>query len=125
MARMRIALPLLFLSLAGAPADAPAYRDHSRLLGVIDDAGRERPVETKEDWDLRRQHILAGMQQAMGKLPDRSNLPPLDVRVTAESKGDGFTQLTLSYVAEENDRVPALLLLPDPLPKDKRLPAVL
>jgi hypothetical protein len=43
----------------------------------IGDAQGEHPVTTPADWARRRAHILLGMQQAMGKLPDRSKLGPL------------------------------------------------
>jgi putative membrane-bound dehydrogenase-like protein len=64
------------------------------------------------------------MQEAMGPLPDRLKLPALDVKVTGETKGDGFTRVTLTFVAEGTDRVPADLYLPAAA-KGKRLPAVL
>ena len=48
----------------------------------------------------------------MGKLPDRSKLLPIDVQVTERVEGDGYTRLTISFAAEEGDRVPAHLYLP-------------
>src|SRR5687768_9822719 len=115
-------LILLLSVLAGGAA---AYSDHSRLLVYIDDKGGEHPVKTAEDWARRRTHILAGMQEAMGALPDRSNLPELDVKVVAEMKGEGFVRQTISFVAEGADRVPADLYLPASAAKGKRLPAML
>ena len=67
----------------------PVYPNH-RQLRVWRDAKGEHPVETPADWAKRREHILLGMQQAMGKLPDRSKLGPLDVQITEEMTGPGF-----------------------------------
>lgn len=103
----------------------PAYSDHAHVMVYLDAAGRQHPVATAEDWAVRRGHILAGMQQAMGPLPDRTNLPPLDVKVTDTAAGDGYTRLTLSFAAEPGDRVPAHLYLPTNRPANRRLPAML
>ncbi len=93
-------------------ATASRYKDHSKLLVYLDEKNREHPVRTRDDWLRRRRHILEGMQQAMGPLPDRSKLPPLDVKVDEEVAGDGFTRRKFSFVSEGADRVPAYLFLP-------------
>jgi acetyl esterase/lipase len=112
-----------------ADEPVPAYPDHRRLMVWRDAAGGEHPVRSPADWQRRRAHILAGMQAAMGKLPDRKDLPPLDVQVSERSEQPGFTRLKLSFVAERrrdgsSDRVPAWLLLPAPH-GDQRRPAML
>src|SRR5438045_2464644 len=75
--RFRLAALLMFLAIVvvspDARADTPAarqYRDHTRVDYYLDDAGREQPIKTATDWSRRRQDILAGMQAAMGALPD-------------------------------------------------------
>jgi acetyl esterase/lipase len=65
------------------------------------------------------------MQEAMGPLPDRSKLPPLDVQVAEQVDGDGFVRLSLTYLAEGTDRVPAYLLLPKDRPARRRVAAML
>ena len=107
------------------PADvAGRYRDHRQLTTYIDDAGQVYPIKTCEDWAERRKHILAGMQAAMGELPSREHLPPLDVQVIETVPGKGFTRLRISFVAEQGDRVPAHLFLPEAA-KTKPAPAML
>jgi dienelactone hydrolase len=68
------------------------------------------------------------MQQVMGPLPDRSHLPPLDVKILNRSTADGVETLSLSIFADRigdhDDRIPALLLIPDHAPGAK-LPAML
>jgi len=104
---------------------APHYPDHSRLMVYLDPEGNEHPVNTPEDWAVRRGHVLTGMQQAMGRLPDRSDLPPLDVRVTEEVEEDRFVRLSLSFVVEPGDRVPAHLYVPKGLAPGERAAAML
>jgi len=109
----------------GQQQTASPYPDHSRLLVYRDDGGQETAVRTAADWAKRRGHIRLGMEAAMGPLPDRRNLPPLDVKITERSAEDGFTRCTLTFVAEENDRVPAYLLLPAGIAAGRRAPAML
>jgi len=109
--------PFLFAALAG--------QDHTRLDSYLDDTGTAQSIKSPRQWARRRVQILEGMQQAMGPLPDRSNLPPLDVKVSGEIKGDGFTRVALTFVSDGSDRVPADLYVPTSADKGKRLPAVL
>jgi pimeloyl-ACP methyl ester carboxylesterase len=88
------------------------YADHSKLMMYVDDQGAEHPVQTPQDWEHRRQDILLGMQAVMGDLPDRHNLPLLDVKVTEQFQGDGFVRQKLTFVAEGHDRIPAYLFIP-------------
>ena len=109
----------------GEDRNVPVYSDHSRLMVYLDKDGVEHSVRTPRDWAIRRRHILKAMEEVMGPLPDRSKLPPLDVRVTEEFKGEGFVRQTITFVAEANERVPAHLYLPDGRALGQRLPAML
>jgi dienelactone hydrolase len=91
---------------------ASRYKDHSKLLVYLDENNREHPVRSRDDWARRRKHILEGMQQAMGPLPDRSKPPPLDVKVDESVDDVMFTRQKITFVAEGADRVPAYLFLP-------------
>jgi acetyl esterase/lipase len=108
-----------------ASSDAAQAVDHSQLLVYSTPDGRQQPVRTAEDWAIRRRQILAGMEAAMGPLPDRSHLPPPDVRVNARVVGKGFVRLDISYATDEKDRTPALLYLPRDRPPGRRIPAIL
>jgi acetyl esterase/lipase len=107
-----------------ASPEKDRYSSHDKLMLYIDDQQRVQPVKTIDDWSRRRADILAGMQLAIGPLPSRENLPSLDPKVIETSKRDGLVRLKLTFVAEENDRVPAWLFLPD-RPAGARLPAML
>ncbi|MDG3002328.1 alpha/beta hydrolase [Paludisphaera mucosa] len=95
------------------PTEAPAYTDHADLLVVRDARGAERPVESVADWEARRGHVLAHLQEVMGPLPGPERLAPLDWKVTAEFPEDGYVRKRIEYQAEPGDRVPAWLLIPD------------
>ena len=87
--------------------------------------GVSKPVRTKSEWEQKRRQILDRMQMVMGKLPDRSNLPALNMQVTDSLKGDNYTRLTISFTVAENERVPAYLYIPFQKHKHERLPAML
>lgn len=124
---MSIRLPFVALAalalLAAAPPQTPEYRDHSRLLIYRDGSGKEQPVKTAADWAIRRRHILAGMQQAMGPLPELTRPAPLDPIETERVDDDGVVRIKLSFAAADptGDRVTAHLYLPASLkPGDRR-----
>jgi acetyl esterase/lipase len=105
------------------------YPNHRELTTYIDDQGVHHPILTSADWQHRRSDILLGMQQAMGLLPDRSHLPPLDVKITETVKSDNYTRLKITFVSEittagAQDRIPAYLFLPT-TPSSEKRPAVL
>jgi dienelactone hydrolase len=118
---------LMILLIACAVTGSSSSVDHTHVSTYLDAQGREHPVKTPKDWAIRRKEVLEGMQAAMGPLPDRSDLPPIDMKVTAEVKGDGFKRLTISYAlgaGRGERRVPAYLFLPD-ASAGKRLPAII
>lgn len=98
--------------------------DHGRLLAFWTPDGQEHPIRTAEEWAIRRRQIIAGAEEVMGKLPDRPHLPPLDVKIIDRFEGDGYVRLSLTYLAEEGDRVPAYLLLPKNRAAGRRAPAM-
>ncbi len=111
---------LLFFILTGYQS-----RDQkSGLLFYKDSSGINRPVKTRSDWKKKRLQIIEGMEEAMGKLPDRTNLPDLDVQVTDSLRGENYTRYTISFTAAENEIVPAYLYIPDRSTSHKRLPAM-
>lgn len=106
---------------------SPQYVDHSRVMVYRDGQNQENPVKTKADWALRRKHILAGMERAMGPLPSRANLPALDPKLSDETPGDGFTRYTITFTSstEDGDRIPAYLYLPSNRRAAERRAAIL
>ncbi len=104
-----------FASTEAATQPPPRYRDKLDLLYYLDAEGRRHPVKTPQDWEKRREHILANMQLVMGKLPGEDRKVPLDVRVLKTSEGEGVTEKTITFAAEKGDRVQAYLHMPTKL----------
>ena len=111
-----IGLSLVLGATAGAgPASSPvvpSYPDHSNLLVVRDASGKESPVASASDWDVRRAHILAHLQEVMGPLPGGERRVPLDVRSVETFDEPTHVRHKITYASEPGDRVPAWLLVP-------------
>jgi len=56
----------------------PTYPNHTNLLVVIDAEGKAKQVRTAAEWQRRREHILASMEQVMGPVPLQWRSLPLD-----------------------------------------------
>jgi len=67
-------LLLLVLALIGPFA----FAERPALMTYKNENDERRPVVTEKDWERRRQEILNDMQEVMGPLPNRNNLPPLE-----------------------------------------------
>jgi dienelactone hydrolase len=107
-----------------APAKPiPAYANHTQVLAFQDDDRQLRPVQSLADMAIRRNHILSGMEAAMGQLPDSSQRIPLQLEIGAADDCGSFVRYRISFAAEPRDRVPAYLLLPKG--SEKRRPAML
>ncbi len=100
---------LLFVLTVLGPFVSGAERD---LMMLRSDRDGSRPVVSEKDWDARRREILDGMQEVMGKLPDRDRLPPLDLRIVDVREEETFVRKTIRLTAAENEFVPAYLYLP-------------
>ncbi len=107
-----------------APAAPLLYPEHSDLSYYLDPNGYPRPILTPGDWAIRRQHILAHIQQVMGPLPDRTKLVPLNVQKLEEVPLEGLIREKIEYQTEADTRVRAYLFRPAK-PPVKKLPAVL
>ena len=95
-----------------------------RWSGPIVIKGKDHKVKTADDWQKRRAHVLAGMQEAMGQLPPEKDKVPLDPIYDKEVKTEKYVRRKVTFAVEKNLRVPAWLLVPVGL-KGKKAPAVL
>ena len=89
-----------------APPRAPSYPDHTRLLVVRDGDGRERPVDSRGDWEVRRAHILAHFQEVAGPLPGGERRVPLALQVVSSKQDQGFVRKKITFATEPGDRAP-------------------
>jgi acetyl esterase/lipase len=120
-----------FLGLAGlavadgARPELPRYDDHTNLLVVRDANGRETPVHKAVDWQVRRAHILAHVQEVMGPMPGAERRVPLDVQILETIDEPAYVRQKITYASEPADRVPAWLLIPKAEAGHARHPAML
>ncbi len=95
------------------------------LLYFMDRSGKSTMVKHLPDWQRKRQQILEGMEQAMGKLPDRKNLPDLKVQLIDSVSEADHVRYTIRFTVVENETLPAHLYIPKQVGKLKKLPAML
>lgn len=89
--------------------------------------GEVRPIQTVEEWPLRRREILRGMQAVMGPWPGDEKRVPLDVDVIQEVDCGTYVRRLITYASEPGSRVPAYLCLPKSVLQQpgQKAPAVL
>jgi acetyl esterase/lipase len=90
----------------------PKYDSHHDVKTFHAPNGTKQPIQSVADWDVRRKHILAGMQAVMGPLPDAKQRVPLDVKVLDEARVGGLVRRKISFQSDATDRVTAYLFLP-------------
>ena len=105
---------LVRVAIANENPPEPLARDHQRVMYYIDNNGQERAVKSRADWEKRRRDIITGVEAAMGRLPDRSALGPVQFEVVAGSRTETATifREKLKIDVGEGDGVPAWLLVP-------------
>ncbi len=102
--------------------EPPFYKDKFNLLYYLGSNEEIREITNISEWSIRKNHILQNMLLVMGPLPNRSQLPALDTKVESIEDMGTYWRKKLSFVAEQNDRLPAYLLIPKDI-KEKR-PAI-
>ena len=90
----------------------PFYSDRTNLLTVADNGGTLRPVKTRADWELRRSHILANLEQVMGPLPVAWRRLPLEMRVLETNETPKWLRQKITFRTEPEDCVTAYLFRP-------------
>jgi dienelactone hydrolase len=90
---------------------------------VRDAEGGETPIKSPSDWQVRRAHILAHVQEVMGPMPGAERRVPLDVQVIETIDEPAYVRKKVTYASEPADRVPAWLL--SPKGNGRRRPAML
>lgn len=82
------------------------------LLSYIDKSGQIKPVKNHKEWQIKRKQVLAGMQEAMGPLPQVKGLPTPKIEVKETTEFKTFTRQSIRFLAAPNEYVHALLYLP-------------
>ncbi|HKE05286.1 MAG TPA: alpha/beta fold hydrolase [Blastocatellia bacterium] len=79
-------------------------------------------IHTRAEWRMAREKILANMRLVMGELPKKKRPPVKIIRVHGE-EAQAFYRLKIKYLSEDDDYVPAYLLVPHK--RARRGPAML
>lgn len=96
-----------------ANAQSPRYQEHQDLSYYLSDDGKKQAIKTRADWEKRRAHIVTGLQQAMGPLPQPKSPVPLDVQELESTAEGKYTRKKIAYHTDSPDRrVHAYLFLP-------------
>ena len=107
-------------------ADPQPRLPRDKLLVYRGPDGNPVAVKTPEDWAKRRAEIVRGMESVMGQLPGDRKRCPLDMKTENEEDCGKFVRRLVTYASEPGSRVPAYLLIPRDVLKDrKKVPAVL
>lgn len=99
-------------AMAQSPIDVPFYADKSKLLCWIDSTGLQHEIDHAADWQRRRAHILASMEEVMGKLPSQDPSIELDVQYYHSEELPTLTRKRIVYQSGKGDKIPAYLLIP-------------
>lgn len=122
-------LLLIALSIVPAAASAadepPFYPDKANLLVLRTRDGAEKAIETRDEWRVRRAHIIANMERVMGPFPNSDRSRPPAVDIVEETEFPKYIRRKLIYEAHAGNRVPAYLLVPRDRKESEKLPAVL
>ncbi|SKB30677.1 alpha/beta hydrolase [Daejeonella lutea] len=70
--------------------------------------GRKASVPTEK----QRKQVLKKMEQVMGKLPSRSKLVPLDIKIIDSVRESSLTRYNLTFSVAKNERISAYLYVP-------------
>ncbi len=116
---------VIIFAFAENPALAQSAAERSPLMQFADANGRPGGVKSPDDWQIKCGQIRDGLQQVMGPLPDRENLPPLDMQIRETVDEGTFVRHLITLTAAENEFVPAYLYLPKQKGETKKLPAML
>ena len=114
---------VMFFTFCGQGILAGEAPGRSELMFYQDEKGNLRRIEDPAGWEQRRSSILEGIQEAMGKLPDMSDFPPLDPVTEETVQEEGYTRLKLTLQVEAGDRLSCYLLRPDK--QQGRVPGIL
>jgi dienelactone hydrolase len=88
-------------------------------------SGKLVSIKTPAQWGNKRMQIIAGMQKAMGVLPDRSHLPELNIKFKDSVKEATYTRYSISFTVAKDEELPALLYVPIQKGTPKKLAAML
>jgi dienelactone hydrolase len=104
-----------------AEVASPRYAEHHDLSYYLRPDGSRVTIRTPKDWKVRRRHIVAGMEEAMGPLPRPEKPVPLGMQVLEDHEADGLIRRKIAYHTDRPDQQEkAWLLMPAKKPVANR-----
>src|SRR5688572_168083 len=85
-------------------AMAQHYADNKDLSYYLRPDASRVEIRTPHYWQVRRAHILLGMEAAMGPLPRPTQRVPLNVKILEELADDGFVRRKVAYHTDRGDK---------------------
>lgn len=108
-----------------ATSSGAASLSRTNLMQYLARDGSVQTVQTTNDWNQRRQSVLAAMQTVMGSRPAPVRGVP-EVKVEEETDCGDYLRRRITYRADAGTPVPAFLLVPKTaLTANRSVPAVL
>lgn len=121
---MKFLYTIFLLTIIGM-TESLTVSQHPDLLSYVDKNGMVKPVHTLDEWQIKRGQILDSMQAVMGQLPERNNLPPLNIDYTDSIKTSHYTRYTINFTVAVHEVIPAYLYVPIQEGAIEKLPAML
>lgn len=124
----RLLLTISFAATVASQVSAQhaARLDRTNLLQYRTTSGDVKSVTSSEDWEHRRQQILAGMQQVMGTYRGTKDRLAPSIEILEEADAETYVRRLITYQSEVDDRTPAYLCIPkDALAGKRKAAAVL
>jgi pimeloyl-ACP methyl ester carboxylesterase len=94
------------------------------LMGAIQNLLHEDGISSPPRHKTKTE-ILEGMEAAMGFLPSRENLPPMNIQVLESQREPSYTRQSILLTVAKGEQLPAYLYLPHQEKPAKKLPAML
>lgn len=114
---------ICFLNISLSEVQAQS-KEHAFIIESSED-GADKPISSMAEWERQRWNIIKGMEKVMGVLPQRGDLPPLNIQVSDTLRTDSYSRLRISFTVAKKERVPAYLYIPHRSGISGKLPAML
>ncbi len=113
--------PFLLMALNASILSFDLFSLNGPPLGST--SGRRPANRPTEQWETTRTRILAALQEVMGPLPNAGQKIAPAFQLLREDTVENVRRLSITYLSEKDDRVPAYLLVPQEL--SLPMPAIL
>lgn len=125
---MKIPLFLVLLATflpSTSASEPPAARQRPYVLSELNREGIPRlldHVDSREQWERKREEIRRVWLDYVGGLPDR---PKVQYDIVSEEKLKDHIRRKIVFTSLDGDKIPAFLLIPNSIAPGARLPAIL